>query len=166
MTRESPAERTKLPLRRRAFEPPKWTTQPRIGIVYSVENFDIASGLVNDLRYELVDAYGLSPISIKITQAECVHDIPIYIGHMHQRCDLVFALGVVFRDDPLFEDRLMNLLTKRLVVPARLVFDCVVVRDSRDRFVRDNAELGPAGFAQLWARRAMDLFVMLAKPAA
>ncbi|KAJ1800508.1 hypothetical protein LPJ59_001048 [Coemansia sp. RSA 2399] len=157
---------TRLPILRRNVETPKWAmTSPRIGIVYSAENWDHIEPLVNDLRYELTDHYGVSPVSIKITQAESVHDLPMYVAHSHQSSDVVFALGVVFRDAPLHQDRLVDLLTRRLGsigMPGRLpVFDCILVKDSHKQLGADIASLS---VGKVWARRAMDALAMLSRP--
>ncbi|KAJ2723667.1 hypothetical protein GGI07_002462 [Coemansia sp. Benny D115] len=163
--------RDKVPLLRRDPERPRWSTAPRIGIVYSAENWHLIEPLVNDLRYELADNYHFSPINIKITQTECIHDIPVYISHSHQRSEIVFALGVVLRSSPLYEQRLVDVLTQRLSaisVPGRLpVFDYILVRDSGEQLeeqIRSLAESRSEGFAEAWARRAIDTYAMLSKP--
>ncbi|KAJ1731297.1 hypothetical protein H4S06_006515 [Coemansia sp. BCRC 34490] len=162
----------KLPLLRRDYETPKWAgASPRIGIVYSAENWSQVEPLVNELRYELTDNYSVSPISIKITQAESVHEIAIHAIHAHQRSDIVFAVGVVLRDSPLHQERLMELLTSRLgaaSLPGRLpVFDCVLVKDSAAQLAADLARLeeDSTSAAKVWAKRAMDALAILSKPA-
>ncbi|KAJ2749957.1 hypothetical protein IWQ56_007127 [Coemansia nantahalensis] len=150
----------------RDVERPRWSSPPRVGIVYSAENWSHAEPLVNDLRYELAEHYGFSPVSFKVTQAESVHEIPLYIGHLHQRSDFVFAVGVVFRSAPDFEQRLVDQTTRRIgdiAVPGRLpVFDCLLVRDSA-KHLDLHLAAGPR-FAATWARRAIDAYNMMSRP--
>ncbi|KAJ1720625.1 hypothetical protein LPJ61_006136 [Coemansia biformis] len=155
---------------RREVDRPRWTSPPKVGIVYSAENWDLVAPLVNDLRYELTENYHFSPVSIRVTQAESIHDIPLYISHSHQRSDIVFALGVVFRSAPDYEQRLVDLVTQRIgaiTVPARVpVFDCMLVRDSRKHLEAQllAARDGSQRLAAIWARRAIDAYTMLTRP--
>ncbi|KAJ2683084.1 hypothetical protein H4R19_007039 [Coemansia spiralis] len=151
----------------RDVERPRWSTPPKVGIVYSAENWAQAEPLINELRYELTENYHFSPVSIKLTQAESMHEIPLYIGHTHQRSDIVFAVGVVFRSAPEFEQRLADQTTRRIAditVPGRLpVFDCLLVRDSPKHFDLHLAAATPR-LAAIWARRAIDAYNMMSRP--
>ncbi|KAJ2077882.1 hypothetical protein H4R24_004848 [Coemansia sp. RSA 988] len=156
-------------LLRREMEQPRWTNPPRVGIVYSSENWDQIKQLVNDLRYELTDHYSFSPINIKVTQSESIIDIPQYVNHSHQRSDIIFALGVVYRASPEYEQRLVDLFTERIgaaSLPGRLpVFDCVLVRDNQkqlDAHINAMADSN-SSMASMWARRAIDTYNMLSK---
>ncbi|KAJ2792980.1 hypothetical protein H4R20_006689 [Coemansia guatemalensis] len=160
----------RAPLLRREVERPRWTNPPRVGIIYSSENWDQIEPLVNDLRYELTDQYNFSPINIKTTQTESIIDIPLYVNHFHQRSDIVFALGVVYRASPEYEQRLVDLFTERIGAaspPGRLpVFDCVLVRDNQkqlDAHINAMADVN-SSMASMWARRAIDTYMMLSKP--
>ncbi|KAJ2785138.1 hypothetical protein H4R18_000726 [Coemansia javaensis] len=165
---------TRVPILRREAERPRWTKPPQVAVVYSAENWAQVEPLVNDLRYELTERYHFSPFSIKITQAESVHDIPQYITTLHQRSDIVFALGVVFRSAPVFEQRLVDLTTRRIgdiSVPNRpAVFDCILVRDDPAHLADHLAALaakppaaGCTTMAAVWARRAVDTYTMLGR---
>ncbi|KAJ2348379.1 hypothetical protein GGF43_004581, partial [Coemansia sp. RSA 2618] len=156
---------------RREVERPRWNSPPRVGIVYSAENWEHIERLVNDLRYELTENYHFSPINIKLTQAESILDIPLYVSHLHQRSDIVFALGVVFRASPVYEQRLVDAVTQHIAaIPmhGRLpVFDCILVRDSPKQLEAHKAalaEAGGSGIAAVWAKRAIDTYAMMAKP--
>ncbi|KAJ1834243.1 hypothetical protein IWW55_004857 [Coemansia sp. RSA 2706] len=160
--------RERVALVRREAERPRWTSAPRIGIVYSSENWAYVEALVNALRYELTEHYHFSPINIKLTQTESIHDIPLFVAHQHQRSDLVFALGVVFRHAPTFEPRLADAITQRIhaiPMPGRLpVFDCILVRDSEKQLDAHLAAVDD-GMPAVWARRAIDTYAMMTKPA-
>ncbi|KAJ2845113.1 hypothetical protein J3B02_004768 [Coemansia erecta] len=158
----------RVPIRRREPERPQRHTAPKIGIVYSVENWDLIEPLVNELRYELSEKYQYSPINIRVTQAESIHDIPAFIINLHQRSELVFALGVALKTSETFEQRLVDLLTQRISsigVPGRLpVFDCILVRDGRAQIEKLLECMGGAsGLAETWARRAMDTYAQMLK---
>ncbi|KAJ2616339.1 hypothetical protein H4S08_000833 [Coemansia sp. RSA 1365] len=168
---ESAETRERAALLRREIEQPRWTNPPNVGIVFSSENWDQIEPLVNDLRYELTDHYNFSPINIKVTQTESIIDIPLYVNHFHHRSDIVFALGVMYRTSPDYEQRLVDLFTERISAtssPGRLpVFDCILVRDNQKQLeaqlgVMANAE---SSMASGWARRAIDAYMMLSKPA-
>ncbi|KAJ2503077.1 hypothetical protein GGH96_000520 [Coemansia sp. RSA 1972] len=161
-------DRDRVPVLRREVERPRWNSPPRVGIVYSAENWDHIEPLVNSLRYELTDNFHFSPINIKLTQAESIYDIPLYVSHLHQRSEIVFVLGVVFRTSPTFEQRLVDALTQHVAaIPmiGRLpVFDCIMVKDS-EKQLRAHIEAVDGGFASVWAKRAIDTYTMMAKPA-
>ncbi|KAJ2595355.1 hypothetical protein GGF39_003858 [Coemansia sp. RSA 1721] len=158
----------RVAIRRRAPERPQRHTAPKIGIVYSVEYWSLVEPLVNELRYELSEKYQYSPINIKVTQTESIHDIPTFITNLHQRSELVFAVGVALKSSDLYEERLVDLLTQRIssiVVPGRLpVFDCILVRDSKEE-VEGLLEIqgGASGLVEKWARRAMDTYAQMLK---
>ncbi|KAI7827202.1 hypothetical protein BX661DRAFT_198518 [Kickxella alabastrina] len=162
-------KRDKVAIIKREVERPRWANTPRIGIVYSAENWSLVEPLVNDLRYELTDNYHFSPINIKITQVESIHEIPMFIGHYHQRSDIVFAIGIALKSSPLFEGRLVSLLNERICafsVPTRpLVFDLVLVRDDEEQLLSHMQLLEKQGLtmAETWARRAIDACTMLSK---
>ncbi|KAJ1721848.1 hypothetical protein LPJ53_003668 [Coemansia erecta] len=165
----SSGRRDKARLHRREVERPRWANPPRIGLVYSAENWALIEPLVNELRYELTDNYHFSPVNIRITQVESVHEIPLFISHSHQRSDIVFALGVALKSSPVYEQRLVDQLTQRIAainVPGRLpVFDCIMVRDD-EMHAQADVEGGSIEIVESWARRAIDTYVMLCKPAA
>ncbi|KAJ2452773.1 hypothetical protein EV183_002671 [Coemansia sp. RSA 2336] len=172
MTSEAQGDsrRERVAVLRREVERPRWNSPPRIGIVYSAENWKEIEPLVNDLRYELTENYHFSPINIKVTQTESIHDIPLFVNHLHQRSDIVFALGVVFRMSPMYEQRLVDGTTQRIgTIPmsGRLpVFDCILVRDSPKQLAEQVGRLKGAGtsMAGEWARRAIDTYTMMTKP--
>ncbi|KAI8323774.1 hypothetical protein GQ54DRAFT_257777 [Martensiomyces pterosporus] len=175
MTFDTPAvpaadRRHKLSLIRREVERREWTKPPRIGYVYAAENWDDVEMLVNDLRYELMDAYNFSPINMKTTQTESIYDIPLFINHSHHRSDIVFALGVVYKDSPMYDQRLVDMVTQRLSalsMPGRVpVFDCILIRDNRQHLQTHLAQLEENGtsFAKIWASRAIDTYNILSKP--
>ncbi|KAJ1740193.1 hypothetical protein LPJ55_001433 [Coemansia sp. RSA 990] len=172
MTNETQGDsrRERVAVLRREVERPRWNIPPRIGIVYSTENWKETETLINDLRYELTENYHFSPINIKMTQTESIHDIPQFVNHLHQRSDIVFALGVVFQTSPMYEQRLVDGITQRISaipMPGRLpVFDCILVRDSPKQLMEQAARLKSAGtsMAGEWARRAIDTYTMMTKP--
>ncbi|KAJ2116188.1 hypothetical protein GGH17_006068, partial [Coemansia sp. RSA 788] len=45
------------------------------------------------------------------------------------------------------------------------VFDCIMVKDSEKQLRAHVDALGDGGFASVWAKRAIDTFTMMAKPA-
>ncbi|ORX70996.1 hypothetical protein DL89DRAFT_267090 [Linderina pennispora] len=159
-----------VPLIRREVSKIDYSRPPRIGLVYSSENWDDMEALVNDLRYELTDTYNISPIQLKTTQAESIYDLPLFISHLNSRCDIVLALGVVYRNAPDYEPRLVTALTQRLsgtIISRIPVFDCILVRQSRVQ-LEEHVKLlksGGSGFGKIWASRAIDAFNVLSKPA-
>ncbi|KAJ2370270.1 hypothetical protein IW150_004960 [Coemansia sp. RSA 2607] len=159
----------KARLHRREVERPRWTSPPRVGLVYSAENWALIEPLVNELRYELTDNYNFSPVNIRITQTESIHEIPLFISHSHQRSDIVFALGVALKSSATYEQRLVDQLTQRIAAisaPGRLpVFDCIMVRDD-EMHAQAKGDAERMEIVQSWARRAIDTYVMLCKPAA
>ncbi|KAJ2158887.1 hypothetical protein GGF46_003432 [Coemansia sp. RSA 552] len=163
-----PDEPERVEVIKREVGRPRWTTAPRVGIVYSAENWECISALVNDLRYELTTQYNFSPLNIKLTQTEDIMDIALYATHLHQRSDIVFALGVVYEDSPLFERRLVDTATQRIAtmpMPGRIpIFDCIVVRESKKQLDAQIKAMGKPGFAGHWARRAIDACMITSKP--
>ncbi|KAJ1950917.1 hypothetical protein FBU59_000457 [Linderina macrospora] len=164
---ESPA---RVSLIRRPVSQPDCMRPPRIGLAYSSENWEDMESLVNDLRYELTDTYNISPIQLKCTQTESILDLPLFISHLNGRCDIVLALGVVYKDAPEYEQRLVESLTQRLAglaVTRIPVFDCVLVRQNRRQLVEQVEALREreSGFGKIWAGRAIDAFNVLSKPA-
>ncbi|KAJ2850814.1 hypothetical protein IWW36_001629 [Coemansia brasiliensis] len=172
MTREAQGDskRERVAVLRREVERPRWNSPPRIGIVYSAENWAQIEPLINDLRYELTENYHFSPINIKMTQTESIYDIPLFVNHLHQRSDIVFALGAVFQSSPMYEQRLVDAISQRISaipMPGRLpVFDCILVRDSPKQLEAQIGSLAASGtsMASAWARRAIDTYTMMTKP--
>ncbi|KAJ2910872.1 hypothetical protein GGI21_000424 [Coemansia aciculifera] len=160
------SKRTMVPIILREIEQrPDLLSHARIGIVYSVENWDLVEPLVNELRYELHEKYQVNIFNIKLTQTESIHEIPLFISRFHQRSELIFAIGVELMSSPTYEPRLVDLLTRRIDALAscdstrRLpVFDCILVRESREQL--DN-QIQAISFAESWARRSIDAFTAL-----
>ncbi|KAJ2002751.1 hypothetical protein GGI04_002597 [Coemansia thaxteri] len=157
-------------VRRDLVYPEHWSTnRPKVHIVFSVEHFDIAEKLVNDLRYELVEKHKFSPLNIRLTQAESIHEIPLYIARVSSRSDIVYAVGVELESEPTHEPRLLDLLTRRidaLTVKGCLpVFDCILVRQSRDQLLSQIQALEEQGstLAATWARRGVDTYTALSR---
>ncbi|KAJ2741834.1 hypothetical protein GGI20_004907 [Coemansia sp. BCRC 34301] len=140
---------------------------PRIGIVYSVEHWDLVERLVNELRYELKNQFHINVLCIKLMQSESIHEIPLYVTRMQERNQIVFAVGVELMSSPGYEPRLVDLMTRRidaLSAGGRLpVFDCILVRESREMLERQMQILNDADscFAESWAKRAIDAYTTL-----
>ncbi|KAJ2486083.1 hypothetical protein IWW37_005732 [Coemansia sp. RSA 2050] len=137
---------------------------PRIAIVYSTENWNIVERLVNELRYEFKDRYQISALNVKIGQSESIHEISHHIKRHYLRCQVIYAVGVVYKSSPHYEPRQMDLLTRRLDALSGspkfplLVIDCILVRESKEQLEEQMLE---CGFAEVWAKRGVDAFNML-----
>ncbi|KAJ2835717.1 hypothetical protein FBU31_001546 [Coemansia sp. 'formosensis'] len=154
-----------MPILLREIKEQVWARgEPRVAIVHTIENWDIVERLVNELRYELKNKYHMNVFNIKVTQSESIHEIPQYIARMHPRCQIIYAVGVEFKTSPLYEPRLVDLLTRRidaLSTDLKLplpVFDCILVRESREQIEQ---QMQGNCFAASWARRGIDAFNML-----
>ncbi|KAJ2442983.1 hypothetical protein GGF42_006782 [Coemansia sp. RSA 2424] len=157
------------PIILREIEQRAWMNQPRIGIVHTVENWDLVERLVNELRYELKDRFHINVFNVKMTQAESIHEIPLYIARMHTHSEIIFAVGVELMSSPTYEPRLVDLLTRRIDavgVGRRLpVFDCILVRESREQLEHQMQALSDRGscIAESWARRGIDAYTALCR---
>ncbi|KAJ2349179.1 hypothetical protein GGH91_000968 [Coemansia sp. RSA 2671] len=138
--------------------------KPRIAIVYSVENWDVVERLVNELRYEFRDTYHISALNVKTSQSQSIHEVPHHIRRHYSRCQVVYAIGVVYKSSPHFEPRLMDSLSRRLGALDNLprlfvpVIDCILVRESKEQIEED---MQKCRFAEEWAKRGVDAFNML-----
>lgn len=138
--------------------------QLRVSIVHTVEHWDIVERLVNELRYELKNKHLMNIFNIKLTQSESIHEIPQHIARLHSRSQIIYAVGVEFKTSPLYEPRLVDLLTHRLgalggeLKLALPVFDCILVRDSQEQLEQ---QMQGGCFAESWARRGIDAFNVL-----
>ncbi|KAJ2040163.1 hypothetical protein H4S04_007967, partial [Coemansia sp. S16] len=111
---EPVCKREMLPISLREIEQRAWRPgQLRISIVYAIENWEYVERLVNELRYELKNKHQMNVLNIKIMQCESIHEIPQFIARLNSRSQIIYAVGVEFKTSPLYEPRLVDLLTRR-----------------------------------------------------
>ncbi|KAJ1960235.1 hypothetical protein GGI12_003916 [Dipsacomyces acuminosporus] len=138
-------------------------TKQNIGVLYSSENWREVETLVNDLRYLLMEVYDVSPLNLKTYQCPSVYDMPLYLSGIYQRSDVVICIGVIYKNSPTYDSRLVGSLTDKLSnyvisnnskLPA---FDCILVKDSNEQFEEHYRMIAKTegGYATNWANRVV-----------
>ncbi|KAJ1953834.1 hypothetical protein GGI12_005928 [Dipsacomyces acuminosporus] len=159
-------------VRLRKQEPvkPDWVHDMKFLILYAPENPEEVEKLLYDIRDVFLKEYKAKTRYVQSHQCESIYDMPSQLASLHKSCDILFCMGVVYRDSPTYDEQLLAELTSKLAKykPRRKlpVFDCILVKDNKEQLDEHFAMLEESNtsYGAIWANRAITAYHSLSKP--